>query len=628
MAGEVKVAAGDIARLAGVGRAAVSNWRRRFADFPRPVGGTSANPLFSMAEVESWLRAQGKLAELPEDERTWQQIRNAVDDLHLAELVSALAAFVATPGHRQRLGESDAELAGAMPDGLRARLGDACASLLRSAAALAARRGPADAVEFLYGRYVETHSRRVQIVAADVAAIMAEVLGPCESVLDPLCGFGPLLLAAAPKADRLLGQERDPAAAGLAAARLAGRGSVVEMRVGDALTADGFPGVEVDGALCVPPYHERGWGYERLTNDPRWLYGLPPRGEAELAWVQHCLARLRPGGRAVVLMPPAAANRRSGRRIRSRLLRTGTLRAVIALPGGAAPQSALPPHLWVLRRTGAEDEPPARVLMADCELGEVVTTWEAFVRGMPLKGAARAVPVIDLLDDEIDLTPAAHLPAKAPIRLGHVEQARRELAGLGSELTGLIPAVREGAREPAVTTLGDLARTGAVHLEQTPIRVRTEPGDTPMLTVQDVTAGRGPTGRGNAEPGAVVAFPGDIVIPALTGTAVARIVEEEVTLGPNLLLIRADPEILDAHFLAGLLRLAAPRGRLSGSSRRVDVRRVRVPRLPVAEQRRYGETFRRLEEFEDALGRLTDNGRKLITVIREGLIHGELRPGA
>jgi hypothetical protein len=60
----------------------------------------------------------------------------------------------------------------------------------------------------------------------------------------------------------------------------------------------------------------------------------------------------------------------------------------------------------------------------------------------------------------------------------------------------------------------------------------------------------------------------------------------------------------------------------------VDVRRVRVPRLPVAEQRRYGETFRRLEEFEDALGRLTDNGRKLITVIREGLIHGELRPGA
>ena len=62
------VAAGDIARLAGVGRAAVSNWRRRFQDFPEPVGGTSSSPLFSLTEVETWLHGQGKLQELPADE--------------------------------------------------------------------------------------------------------------------------------------------------------------------------------------------------------------------------------------------------------------------------------------------------------------------------------------------------------------------------------------------------------------------------------------------------------------------------------------------------------------------------------------------------------------------------------
>lgn len=60
-----EVTAAGIARLAGVGRAAVSNWRRRHADFPKPVGGTETSPSFALADVEEWLRGQGKLAEVP-----------------------------------------------------------------------------------------------------------------------------------------------------------------------------------------------------------------------------------------------------------------------------------------------------------------------------------------------------------------------------------------------------------------------------------------------------------------------------------------------------------------------------------------------------------------------------------
>ncbi|WP_443056337.1 helix-turn-helix transcriptional regulator, partial [Streptomyces sp. IBSBF 3136] len=69
-----EVTAAGIARLAGVGRAAVSNWRRRHADFPKPVGGTETSPSFALAEVEAWLRRQGKLAEVPLRERVWQQL--------------------------------------------------------------------------------------------------------------------------------------------------------------------------------------------------------------------------------------------------------------------------------------------------------------------------------------------------------------------------------------------------------------------------------------------------------------------------------------------------------------------------------------------------------------------------
>ena len=79
------------------------------------------------------------------------------------------------------------------------------------------------------------------------------------------------------------------------------------MSEGDSLRRDVFPGVLADAVLCDPPFHERGWGHEELTADPRWIYGLPPRLEPELAWVQHTLAHLAPGGLAVVLMPAAAA---------------------------------------------------------------------------------------------------------------------------------------------------------------------------------------------------------------------------------------------------------------------------------------------------------------------------------
>src|SRR5215467_14370392 len=61
MASGTELTAADIARIAGVGRAAVSNWRRRHADFPQPVGGPATSPMFALDEVERWLAANGRL---------------------------------------------------------------------------------------------------------------------------------------------------------------------------------------------------------------------------------------------------------------------------------------------------------------------------------------------------------------------------------------------------------------------------------------------------------------------------------------------------------------------------------------------------------------------------------------
>src|ERR1700685_4106279 len=59
-----EMTAAAIARLAGVGRAAVSNWRRRYPEFPKPVGGSPTSPTFDVAEVEAWLKATGKADQL------------------------------------------------------------------------------------------------------------------------------------------------------------------------------------------------------------------------------------------------------------------------------------------------------------------------------------------------------------------------------------------------------------------------------------------------------------------------------------------------------------------------------------------------------------------------------------
>ncbi len=134
------------------------------------------------------------------------------------------------------------------------------------------------------------------------------------------------------------------------------------VHVGDSLLADAFPDLRADVVVANFPFGIHDWGHDRLAYDPRWAYGLPPRTEPELAWVQHALAHLSPGGTAAVLMPPAAALRPAGRRIRAELVRRGALRAVIALPAGLMPPTGLGLHIWVLTQpddAAATHRPPA-----------------------------------------------------------------------------------------------------------------------------------------------------------------------------------------------------------------------------------------------------------------------------
>jgi len=751
-----EVTAAGIARLAGVGRAAVSNWRRRHADFPKPVGGTETSPAFALAEIESWLRKQGKLAEVPLRERVWQQLVghpegpvtalvyagcallliherptvwldvSAGSDERMAAMLPGALEQVLVPRfgavrargvHRGREGSAAAAVntpntraARNTPNTLNAVNASntvntpagpttppasvntaptvhtppaanpaptsapapasiptpavhtptgpqllPSAPLLRGTAELAAELGARQTFEFLLGRHLDANPRQYTLTPTELARLMAELAesaGPAATALDPACGTGALLRAVIPRpGQELYAQDDAPDLAALTALRLALRAQVtVRATAGDTLRADAYPALRTDVVLCHPPFNERNWGHDELAYDPRWEYGFPARNESELAWVQHALARLKDGGTAVLLMPPAAASRRSGRRIRADLLRRGALKAVVALPIGAAPPYNIPLHLWVLRRPGRAAAQP-EVLLVDtgrfategrggpdwqAVRGAVLDAWKAFDRAGRLDdepGLARSVPVIELLDDDVDLAPARHLPPATAADGADELTAVRERLGETLRLTAdLTPPPVDHVADSAqptrwpLTTIGELARGGALVM-----RTGGNGGHArvPVLTDHDVLAGTGPSGiLPESDEVAVLTEPGDVVVPVLGGGSMARVIDAATAgaaLGRSLVLLRPDPGALDPWFLAGFLRGTANNRQASSyasTATRLDVRRLQLPRLPLDEQRRYGARFRALEDFERALRQAGRLGEQLVRGMYDGLTDG------
>ncbi|WP_344056347.1 N-6 DNA methylase, partial [Sphaerisporangium rubeum] len=503
------------------------------------------------------------------------------------------------------------------------------ARLYRLLADLAAEQGPRAAFELLCERYTEAHSRRVPVTRPDVAALLVRLAAPEEglkagTVFDPACGAGALLLPAADNGFPVVGQEIGGTPALLTAVRLLLTGAEARVVAGDSLRQDAFPGLRAGAVVCDPPFNERAWGYEELTGDPRWEYGLPPRGEPELAWAQHCLAHARPGGLVAILMPAAAAGRRPGRRIRGNLLRAGALRAVVTLATGG-------PDLWLLRRPAPGERPPSAVLMMDAsgDLAAVEQAWPAF-RADPdaaLPDGARAVRIIDLLDDEVDLTPARHLPRPYDDPALGFAAARERFREAAAALPGAVPdlAAHTPAGDLPGATVAELVRAGLVSVHQGPPRLATDGGDVPVLTAADLARGGTPTGRTPHDPNLIVLEPGDVVASLVDATARA-VGEGGAVLGPQLHLYRVDHERMDADFLAGCLRFAgAARPSPAGASR-MDARRLRVPRLPLPEQREYGKAFRELLELEDRLRETAALGESLVRLGFDGLAGGRLRP--
>ncbi|MEV5126085.1 N-6 DNA methylase [Streptomyces decoyicus] len=653
----VPVSLAEIARIAGVGRAAVSNWRRRHDSFPTRIGGTDVSPQFSLAEVEQWLRDNGKLKDIGGRELLWPRFE-ALGSRNESGLAIAEAA------RRMRSPQQPT----AHPE-LSAQAHD----LATEAAKVGREEGPRETFEFLLQRWLETHVRQLSTTPPQLAALMARMalavrLGPAQerlTLLDPACGTGHLAAAAVQEYDspglEVLACERDPALAALTAGRLdflaEDRDIRTRIATADTLRDDPFASAQADIALCNPPFNERDWGYEELATDQRWTHGLPPRTEPELAWVQHLLSHLKPGGAAVVVLPPAVASRKAGRRIRGSLLRTGALRAVVSLPAASAQPHSVSLQLWILR--AAPDGPAAAhpgqdALLVDATrfarsgtrepspdwggLDSFVLTAMATLDQLdqePPKGAVR-VPLLDLLDDEVDVTPGRYTAAAAePSR----EQLSDKWDAFGSMLSDMADHAQrlstlgfEAGTPQTTATVGDLVKAGALTLRagQQPLESAATAcgGALPLLTVADLLHDGAPSGMVPSGSAPAIAEEGDVVVAGVARAFKAWVHEgPPMALGPQLYILRVDSEKMGAHFLAGCLRAPA-NGRQAGthasSSSRVDIRRLQVLQLPPEKQTVYAEAFRRLHAFEELLTTADSSGKGLVSEMSDRLAAGGL----
>lgn len=642
------VTAAEIGRIAGVSRAAVSNWRKRHDDFPKPVGGTTTSPSFSLAEVEAWLRAKRELEEVRPEEQLWQRIRAASEELNLAEVMGDVSLLLLCL-HRvpsawlnvayREGSDFDNELAKAVraaaydiPNG---RLSEGASSagraeLLREVGECQYNPGPL--FEFLLGRFLDANSNRMFTTPAAVAQLMVQLATsiPDRSgvIFDPACGSGSLLMAAVRQGvTHPVGQELDPDLARLAAIRLAmacDRSRVVN---GNSLLAGQFERQSVNAVVCNPPFGQTEWGHDELTDDLRWEYGVPPRAESELAWVQHALWHVKPGGLVVILMPPSAAGRKSGRDIRRELLKRGVLRAVVALPAGGVPGS-LGLHLWVLYRPALTESelrrrypaatpvPPSPlqtrsdVLMVDTTgmpIGEAaertLQAWAAYQsEGRELPDRAYVVRPIDLVDEVVDCTPAQWLsPAADADPAQRFTEARQELWRIFNQLPALMREL-DGERftsEPSAAplpmiTIGELARAKALRI----------------LTSNPIKAAETFANRG------------DVVVPMRLGSVRVVTAENTTLLGSNLAVLRPNPAVLDPDFLAAFLQAA--RIEQSSSKPRLDIRAIQIPRIPIAEQRRLGATLRGVAELHKTFTRGAELGEELGGHLVAGLANGTI----
>ncbi|MCB5945985.1 class I SAM-dependent DNA methyltransferase [Acidocella sp. KAb 2-4] len=197
-----------------------------------------------------------------------------------------------------------------------------------------------------------------------VVRVLVEMLEPFKGrIYDPCCGSGGMFVQSEKFVEEhggrigdmaIYGQESNYTTWRLAKMNLAVRGIDAEIRWNNegSFHKDELRDEKFDFILANPPFNISDWGGERLREDARWQYGVPPVGNANYAWLQHIIWHLKPSGTAgVVLANGSMSSAQSGEgELRRAMVEGDVVDCMVALPGQLFYSTQIPACLWFLAR--------------------------------------------------------------------------------------------------------------------------------------------------------------------------------------------------------------------------------------------------------------------------------------
>lgn len=278
-----------------------------------------------------------------------------------------------------------------------------------------------------------------------------------ESVYDPACGTGGMLLECIEHVKttgqdqrtlKLYGQEKNLTSSSIARMNMFLHGiEDFSIARNDTLRNPAF--FEADGLKtfdCVianPPFSLKDWGAEQWANDPygRNIAGVPPKGNADMAWVQHMIKSMKPStGRMAVVLPHGALFRKGAEgKIRKALLEQDLLEAVIGLGGNVFYGTQLAACIMVFRQTKTKER-QGKVLFIDAsdqirigraqnflepEHVQQIFTW--YQQFQDVENYVKVASLADLQENDFNLNIPLYVEKIIEDNLPSVEEALSDL---------------------------------------------------------------------------------------------------------------------------------------------------------------------------------------------------------
>lgn len=328
---------------------------------------------------------------VPEAAR-WEALRANAKQADIGKRIDDALALIETDNPRLK-GILDKRYARApLPDGKLGELVDLISAIGFGEDQSQARDILGQVYEYFLGQFASAEGKKGGqfYTPASIVKTLVAVLDPHQGkVYDPCCGSGGMFVQSEKFIEAhggklgdvaIYGQESNPTTWRLAAMNLAIRG--IDFNLGrepaDTFTRNQHPDLRADFILANPPFNISDWWHGSLEGDPSWVYGTPPAGNANYAWLQHMLYHLKAGGRAGIVLANGSmsSTQNSEGDIRRAMVDADVVEVMVALPGQLFFNTQIPACLWFLAKgkTARQGE----VLFIDArKLGSMISRVQA-----------------------------------------------------------------------------------------------------------------------------------------------------------------------------------------------------------------------------------------------------------